>query len=224
MPGMRVSAVTSQVCTSRANSSTLTPGQHRQRDLRADAGDLLHVAEQPALGFAQEAVQRDAVFLLRVMGEQRTPRGRRPAGRRRCSSALPARSRRHARRPPATAALVDEDAFESPDHRASPALAAPGRACVDAQPVGAGAHVRMGDRHRQRVGGVGLQLCSGRFSISRTMCCTCVLSAAPLPDQRQLDLPWRRTRSPAGRRATRRAMAAPRAWPELERRHRVACP
>src|SRR5690606_22563980 len=45
--------------------------QHRQRDLRADAGDLLHVAEQPALAFAQEAVQRDAVLLLRVVGEQR---------------------------------------------------------------------------------------------------------------------------------------------------------
>ena len=45
--------------------------QHRQRDLRADAADLLHVAEQAALALAQEAVQRDAVFLLRVMREQR---------------------------------------------------------------------------------------------------------------------------------------------------------
>jgi hypothetical protein len=46
-------------------------GEHRQRDLRANPGHFLHVPEQPALALAQEAVQRDAVLLLRVMGEQR---------------------------------------------------------------------------------------------------------------------------------------------------------
>ena len=45
--------------------------QHRQRDLRADAADLLHVAEQPALGQREEAVQRHAVLLLRVVRVQR---------------------------------------------------------------------------------------------------------------------------------------------------------
>ena len=56
-------------CTSRAKSIGGHAGQHRQRDLRADAADFLQVAEQRALGFAQEAVQRDAVFLHRVMRE-----------------------------------------------------------------------------------------------------------------------------------------------------------
>jgi hypothetical protein len=59
----------SPACTS-ARIRPRWPGQHRQRDLRADAADLLHVAEQAALALAQEAVQRHAVFLLRVVGEQ----------------------------------------------------------------------------------------------------------------------------------------------------------
>ena len=71
MPGMRVSAVTSPVCTCRANSSTLTPDSTASAIFAPMPLTRLHVAEQPALALAQEAVQRDAVFLLRVMGEQR---------------------------------------------------------------------------------------------------------------------------------------------------------
>src|SRR3546814_4268634 len=57
---MRISDWSSDVC-----SSDL-----RQRDLRADPADLQQVAEQHALTLMQEAVQRDAVFLHRMMDEQ----------------------------------------------------------------------------------------------------------------------------------------------------------
>ena len=48
-----------------------TSRKHCQRNLRANPTDPLHVTKQPAFTLTQEAVQRNAVFFLRVVGEQR---------------------------------------------------------------------------------------------------------------------------------------------------------
>ena len=98
MPGMRVSAVTSPACTSRANSSTLTPDSTASAIFAPMPLTFCTSRNSRRSALAQEAVQRHAVLLLRVVGEQRHLAADRRAGRRTCSSAPPARSRRRARR------------------------------------------------------------------------------------------------------------------------------
>jgi hypothetical protein len=76
------------------------------------------------------------------------------------------------------------------------------------------------DRHRQRVGGIGLRR-SGKFNSRVIMCCTCDLSAAPLPDHRLFD-GARRVFADRQPRHHHRAQRRATSLAELERRIGIA--
>src|SRR6185312_7972935 len=149
--------------------------QYRQRDARADAGHLLQVAEQRAFVIAQETVQRDGVFLVRVVGEQDhfladvrqvVQRGHRHFQ----LVADAAHFDQHPRRP-----LGDQRAAQTADHRrrlhaasAMPVRASLARRCACVMAIASASAA---------------SACNGSRTFNRipTMCCTCSLPAWPLP-------------------------------------------
>src|SRR5690606_18404474 len=184
--------------------------QHRQRDLRADAGHLLHVAEQPALAFAQETVQRDAVLLLRMVGEQRdlAPHLGQVVERahRRFELVAHAVDVDHEPR----WLLVRQDSPQPADHpprlRNSSVLT-PVRPAVALMCAWVSATASASAASA-------CSFASGMFNSKRTMCCTCALSAAPRPTSDCLISRGAYSLTGSLRRTTV-ASAAPRAWPSF---------
>src|SRR5690242_16720399 len=182
--------------------------QHRQRDLRADAGHLLQGAEQAAFGLAQETVQRDRVFLHRVVRAQAhfaAELGQVEERRhRRLEFVADTADVEHEPR----RLLGDEHALEAPDHRrrlhasrGRPRRCRLERVCACASAIASASAASACSR-------------PGSCSSRPTMCCTCALSPAPVPTTACFT-------SRAAYSATPRPwcmtaqIAAPRAWPSL---------
>src|SRR5690242_11765 len=149
--------------------------QYRQRDLRADAADLEQVAEQCALGFAHETVQRHAVFLHGVVSEQDhflAGGGEIVDGRHRRLELVADAA--HIDQQP-WRLLRNEGATQATDHRPRlhavrgiPTRARLERVCAWVTAIASASAA---------------SACSGPFRPSSTpiMCCTWVLSPRPLP-------------------------------------------
>src|SRR5690606_32019368 len=172
-------------------------------------GHLLQLAEQPALGLGQEAVQRHPVLLDGVVGEQGDLAAQfrqvvEGAHRRRQLVADAADVEHQRRR-----RLVHQLAFQATDHLLllSSAAARPVRPAVALMCAWVRATARASAASA-------CSFCVPRFSSKRTMCCTCAFSAAPPPTRDCLTR--RGAYSCTGRPCrTTVAMAAPRACPSF---------
>src|SRR5690606_22841745 len=182
--------------------------QDRQRDLRADAGHPLHVAEQAPLGFTGKAVQRHRVLLLRVVREQRDflaqHRQLVEGAHRRFEFIADAIDVQHQPR----RRLVRKHPPETTDHlRLQASFASMPIRCALARTwawVMAMARASAASACSRPL----------RPSMAPTMCCTWALSAAPLPTRASFT--WRAPYSLTGRSCmTTAQIAAPRAWPSL---------
>src|SRR6185312_13375760 len=182
--------------------------QYRQRDARADAGHFLQITKQVALVIAQEAVQRDSVFLVRVVRQQDhflADVGQVVQRRHRHFQfvADAAGFHEHPWR-----ALGDQGAAQSADHRrrphiagAMPVRASLARRCACVMAIASASAA---------------SACNGSRTFNRipTMCCTCSLPAWPLPTTACLMAfgAYSLTGKP---HPTAAQIAAPRAWPSF---------
>src|SRR5690606_7938290 len=182
--------------------------QDRQGDLRADAADPLHVAEQAPLGLAGEAVQRHRVIPLRVVREQRDLLAQHrqlvEGAHRRLQLVAHAVDVDHQPR----RRLVREHSPQASDHLRLQAIfeSMPRRRAL----------ARTWAWVMAMASASAASACRRPFSpsIAPTMCCTWALSAAPLPTRASFT--WRAPYSCTGRSCmTTAQIAAPRAWPSL---------